>query len=93
MKRRFYLPLIAYFIGWFYWKTVLGPWPMLIFVAAFFAWGMAIGREKRNRGPMHYLWAGVTALIGLAITMNRCGLEHTGPPCLCRSLGPQLSGG
>ena len=72
MKRRFYLPLIAYFIGWFYWKTVLGPWPVLIFVAAFFAWGMAIGREKRNRGPMHYLWAGVTALIGLAITMNRC---------------------
>ena len=50
MKRRFYLPLIAYFIGWFYWKTVLGPWPVLIFVAAFFAWGMAIGREKRNRG-------------------------------------------
>ena len=72
MKRRFFLPLIAYFIGWFYWKTVLGPWPVLIFVAAFFAWGMAIGREKRNRGPMHYLWAGVTALIGLAITMNRC---------------------
>ena len=55
MKRRFFLPLIAYFIGWFYWKTVLGPWPVLIFVAAFFAWGMAIGREKRNRGPMHYL--------------------------------------
>lgn len=72
MKRRFFLPLIAYFIGWFYWKTVLGPWPVLIFVAAFFAWGLAIGREKRDRGPMHYLWAGVTALIGLAITMNRC---------------------
>lgn len=72
MKRRFFLPLIAYFIGWLYCKTVLGPWPVLIFVAAFFAWGMAVGREKRNRGSMHFLWAGVTALIGLAITMDRC---------------------
>ena len=72
MKRRFFLPLIGYLIGWFYWKTVLGPWPTLLFVAAFFAWGIATGWEKQNRGPMHYLWAGVTALIGLAITMNRC---------------------
>ena len=72
MKKRLIFPLVGYFIGWFYWKTVLGPWPVLIFVAAFFAWGMAIGREKRNRGSMHYLWAGVTALIGLAITMDRC---------------------
>ena len=46
MKRRFFLPLIAYFIGWFYWKTVLGPWPVLIYVAAFFAWGMPlVGRS------------------------------------------------
>ena len=72
MKRRFFLPLIGYLIGWFYWKTVLGPWPTLLFVAAFFAWGIATGWEKQNRGPMHYLWAGVTALIGLAITLNRC---------------------
>ena len=72
MKKRSFLPLIGYFIGWFYWKTVLGPWPTLLFVAAFFAWGIAVGWEKQNRGPMHYLWAGVTALIGLAITMNRC---------------------
>ena len=72
MKRRFFLPLIGYLIGWFYWKTVLGPWPTLLFVAAFFAWGIATGWEKQNRGPMHYLWAGVTALIGLAITTNRC---------------------
>ena len=72
MKRRFFLPLIGYLIGWFYWKTVLGSWPTFLFVAAFFAWGIATGWEKQTRGPMHYLWAGVTALIGLAITLNRC---------------------
>ena len=72
MRRKLFLPLIGYFIGWLYWKTMLEQWPMLLFVAAFFAWGAAFCREKKPKGEMHWFWAGVTALIGLTVTLKRC---------------------
>ena len=72
MKKRFILPLIAYFIGWFYWKTLLEPWPMLLFVGAFLGWGAAIGWEKHPKGKMHRFWAAVTVLMALAISLKRC---------------------
>lgn len=72
MKKRFFLPIIGYFIGWFYWKTLLEPWPMLLFVAAFLGWGVAIGLKKQPKGKMHRFWAGVTVLIALALSLKRC---------------------
>ena len=72
MKKSFFLPLIGYFIGWLYWKTMLEQWPMLLFAAAFFVWGAAFRREKKPKGEMHWFWAAVTALIGLAVTLKRC---------------------
>lgn len=72
MKKRFFLPIIGYFIGWFYWKTLLEPWPMLLFVAAFLGWGAAIGLKKQPKGKMHRFWAGVTVLIALALSLKRC---------------------
>lgn len=72
MKKRFFLPIVGYFIGWFYWKTLLEPWPMLLFVAAFLGWGVAIGLKKQPKGKMHRFWAGVTVLIALALSLKRC---------------------
>lgn len=72
MKKRFFLPIVGYFIGWFYWKTLLEPWPMLLFVAAFLGWGAAIGLKKQPKGKMHRFWAGVTVLIALALSLKRC---------------------
>ena len=54
MKKRFFLPVVGYFIGWFYWKTLLEPWPMLLFVLAFLGWGIAIGLKKQPKGKMHW---------------------------------------
>ena len=72
MKKRFFLPVVGYFIGWFYWKTLLEPWPMLLFVLAFLGWGVAIGLKKQPKGKMHWFWAAVTVLIALALSLKRC---------------------
>ena len=72
MKKRFFLAFAGYFIGWLYWKTMLEQWPMLLFAAAFLAWGVCIGPTKKPKGNMHWFWAAVTVLIGLAITLKRC---------------------
>lgn len=72
MKKQFFLAFAGYFIGWLYWKTMLDQWPVLIFTAAFFAWGAAMGYGRQNRGPMHGFWASVAALIALAMTLKRC---------------------
>lgn len=49
MKKRFFLAFAGYFVGWLYWKTMLEEWPMLLFVAAFLAWGVCIGLTKKRR--------------------------------------------
>ena len=72
MKKRFFLAFAGYFVGWLYWKTMLEEWPMVLFVAAFLAWGVCIGLTKKPKGKMHWFWAAVTVLIGLAITLKRC---------------------
>lgn len=72
MKKRFFLAFSGYFVGWLYWKTMLEEWPMVLFVAAFLAWGVCIGLTKKPKGKMHWFWAAVTVLIGLAITLKRC---------------------
>ena len=72
MKKRFFLAFAGYFVGWLYWKTMLEEWPMVLFVAAFLAWGVCIGLTKKTKGKMHWFWAAVTVLIGLAITLKRC---------------------
>ena len=72
MKKRFFLAFAGYFVGWLYWKTMLEEWPMVLFVAAFLAWAACIGLTKKPKGKMHWFWAAVTVLIGLAITLKRC---------------------
>ena len=72
MKKRFFLAFAGYFVGWLYWKTMLEEWPMVLFVAVFLAWGVCIGLTKKPKGKMHWFWAAVTVLIGLAITLKRC---------------------
>ncbi len=72
MKKRFFLPVVGYFIGWFYWKTLLEPWPMLLFCVVFLGWGVAIGLKKQPKGKMHWFWVGVTVLIALALSLKRC---------------------
>ena len=72
MKKRFFLAFAGYFVGWLYWKTMLEEWPMVLFVAVFLAWGACIGLTKKPKGKMHWFWAAVTVLIGLAITLKRC---------------------
>ena len=72
MKKRFFLAFAGYFVGWLYWKTMLEEWPMVLFVAAFLTWGVCIGLTKKPKGKMHWFWAAVTVLIGLAITLKRC---------------------
>ena len=72
MKKRFFLAFAGYFVGWLYWKTMLEEWPMVLFVAVFLAWGACIGLTKKPKGKMHWFWAAVTVLIGLAITVKRC---------------------
>lgn len=72
MKRKLFLPLIGYFIGWLYWKTMLSQWSMLLFAAVFLAWGAAIGWEKKRKGRMHWFWGTITVLIALAVTLKRC---------------------
>lgn len=72
MKKRFFLAFAGYFVGWLYWKTMLEEWPMVLFVAVFLAWGACIGLTKKPKGKMHWFWAVVTFLIGLAITVKRC---------------------
>lgn len=72
MKKRFFLAFAGYFVGWLYWKTMLEEWSMVLFVAAFLTWGVCIGLTKKPKGKMHWFWAAVTVLIGLAITLKRC---------------------
>ena len=72
MKKRFFLAFAGYFVGWLYWKTMLEEWPMVLFVAVFLAWGACIGLTKKPKGKMHWFWAAVPVLIGLAITVKRC---------------------
>ena len=72
MKKRFFLAFAGYFVGWLYWKTMLEEWPMVLFVLVFLAWGACIGLTKKPKGKMHWFWAAVTVLIGLAITLKRC---------------------
>ena len=75
MKQRFFLPVVGYFIGWFYWKTLLEPWPMLLFCVVFLGWGVAIGLKKQPKGKMHWFWVGVTVLIALFLGPISRGLR------------------